>query len=329
MAGIYGGSGLVGVGSGLFGLMKAEAALARRAIGPANERLLDPDGVYGAELATPGAEPLRLLVLGDSAAAGYGMVDALDTPSGLLGSGLASIAGRAVHVRSQAFVGARSADLTAQLDEVVPPLPHACVVIVGANDVTHAVRPGIAAAELAAVVRRLTAGGTQVVVGTCPDLGALTPLQPPLRQLARSWGRRLARAQTVAVAEAGGRAVSLGSLLGPDFHAAPGELFGADRFHPSLTGYASMSAALLPSLAAALGYVDEDDDAVDAGILPVSFAAARAARVAGTETVGITVAGERRGGRGRWVRVLQRPRLPMPTLPGWLRDDPAHSDLTG
>ncbi len=320
LAGIYGSSGLLGVGS-LFGLMKAEAALARRAIGPADARLADPDGVYGAELADSSQEPLQLLVLGDSAAAGYGMVDPLDTPPGLLGSGLAHIAGRAVHVRSQALVGARSAHLAAQLDAAVPPLPDVCVVIVGANDVTHAVRAGAAAADLAAVVRRLIAGGTQVVVGTCPDLGTLTPLQPPLRQLARAWARWLARAQTVAVAETGGRAVSLGSLLGPDFYSAPGELFGDDRFHPSLAGYASISAALLPSVAAALGYVDEDDDAVESGILPVSFAAVRAARVPGTETVGVTVAGERGSGRGRWVRVLQRPRLPMPPLPGWLRDE--------
>lgn len=326
LAGIYGGSSLVGVGSGLFGLMKAEAALARRAIGPANERLVDPDGVYGADPTDSAAEPLQLLMLGDSAAAGYGMTNALDTPPGLLGSGLAAIAGRAVHVRSQAFVGARSAHLAAQLDEVIPPLPDVCVVIIGANDVTHTVRPAVAAAQLAAVVRRLSCGGAQVVVGTCPDLGALTPLQPPLRQLARAWARALARAQIAAVAGAGGRAVSLGSLLGPDFYAAPGELFGADRFHPSLTGYAGMSAALLPSVAAALGYVDEDEDTVDAGILPVSFAAARATRVAGTETVGVTVAGAHRIGRRRWVRVLQRPRLPMPALPSWLRDEPQPRD---
>jgi hypothetical protein len=177
------------------------------------------------------------------------------------------------------------------------------------------------------VVRRLTDDGVAVVVGTCPDLGTITPLQQPLRLVARIWARRLARAQTVAVAQAGGRAVSLGSLLSADFYAAPGELFGSDRFHPSLAGYASMCAALLPSVAAALGYVDEDDDAVLGGLLPISFGAARAARMAGTETVSASGAATDADPAVRvrrrnvsLVRLLQRPRLLTPPLPGWLRE---------
>ena len=39
------------------------------------------------------------------------------------------------------------------------------------------------------------------------------------RLLARKWSRDLAAAQTVAVVEAGGRTVSLGDLLGPEFAA--------------------------------------------------------------------------------------------------------------
>ena len=319
-------SGLLGFSNGIFWLIKAEAKLARRAIGPANVGLVPHDEVHLAHLSEPGAAPLELLVLGDSAAAGYGMDTTYDAPPGLLGSGLAHIAGRAVHVRSQAFVGARSGDLMAQLERAGPPSPDVCVVVVGANDVTHAVRPGTAAAALGAVVRRLSADGTAVVVGTCPDLGTITPLQQPLRLVARLWGRRLARAQTVAVAEAGGRAVSLGSLLSADFYAAPGELFGSDRFHPSLAGYASMCAALLPSVAAALGYVDEDDDAVHGGLLPISFGAARAARMAGSETVSATTPladGESATRRRNvsLVRVLQRPRMLAPPLPSWLRDE--------
>ena len=64
----------------------------------------------------------------------------------------------------------------------------------------------------------------------------------------------MAAAQTIAVVQAGGRSVSLGDLLGPEFAAAPGQMFGADRFHPSAFGYAVVAQALLPSLAAALGY---------------------------------------------------------------------------
>ena len=87
-----------------------------------------------------------------------------------------------------------------------------------------------------------------MVVGTCPDLGAIQPIQPPLRWLARRWSRQLAAAQTVAVVEAGGWTVSLGDLLGPRFAAEPTRMFAADRFHPSAEGYAVAAAAMLPTV---------------------------------------------------------------------------------
>ena len=55
----------------------------------------------------------------------------------------------------------------------------------------------------------------------------------------------MAAAQTVAVVEAGGRTVSLGSVLGPEF-ASDHEMFSVDEFHPSAVGYAQAAAVLLP-----------------------------------------------------------------------------------
>ena len=92
-----------------------------------------------------------------------------------------------------------------------------------------------------------------MIVGTCPDLGTVEPVAPPLRQVGRAWSRRLATAQTIAVVEAGGRTVSLGTILGPEFAAAPALLFGPDRFHPSADGYRRLAEVLLPSTLAALG----------------------------------------------------------------------------
>jgi hypothetical protein len=51
-----------------------------------------------------------------------------------------------------------------------------------------------------------------------------------------------------AVTAAGGSSVPMGALLGPEF-ASRAELFGPDRFHPSVEGYATAVAALLPTLA--------------------------------------------------------------------------------
>jgi len=159
-------------------------------------------------------------------------------------------------------------------------------------------------------VRRLVAADCEVVVGTCPDLGTVEPLAFPLRQLARRWSQRLAAAQTIAAVEAGARTVSLGSLLGPEFAAAPRELFGPDRFHPSATGYASAAVALLPSLAAAMGHWPDDEDAEvslrDGQILPISFAAVRAAKDPGTEVAAAAIEGDVQGPRGRWALLRHR-----------------------
>src|SRR5262249_29168290 len=140
-----------------------------------------------------------------------------------------------------------------QREEALAWRPDLAVILVGANDVTHRIRPSVAVAHVGTTVRLLRAAGVQVIVGTCPDLGTIRPIQPPLRWLARQWSREMAAAQTVAVVEAGGSTVSLGDLLGPEFAAFPERMFSADRFHPSAAGYLAACAALLPTVIAAAG----------------------------------------------------------------------------
>jgi hypothetical protein len=168
--------------------------------------------------------------------------------------------------------------------------------------------------HLAEGVRRLREEGVAVVVGTCPDLGTIRPIPPPLKQVAREWSRRLAAAQTITVVENGGRSVSLGDILGPEFDAAPAVLFGPDRFHPSADGYKQLASVLIPSCLAALDLLPEDEAVPEPrrreGILPVAAAAVRAARTPGTEVDGTEVGGNQRGLRGRWVELRHRRRRP-------------------
>jgi lysophospholipase L1-like esterase len=150
-----------------------------------------------------------------------------------------------------AVAGARCSDLATQVARAqLGPRPDIAVVLVGASDAVHLVRPGEAGACLATAVRRLRDAGTAVVVGTCPDLAAARAIAPPLRQLAGWYGRRLARAQAAAARAAGAGVVDLAAMVGPVFRADAGMLCH-DAFHPSADGYRVMAYALYPELAAA------------------------------------------------------------------------------
>ncbi|HWL96788.1 MAG TPA: SGNH/GDSL hydrolase family protein [Nocardioidaceae bacterium] len=314
-AAAYGGGGLGLLGGSLYGLLRAQASLARRTIGPRQPNPPDSSDVYGPGLS---GSPINLAVLGDSAACGYGMQDPDQTPGALLAAGLAQQAQRPVRVAVHAAIGAESKHLDAQIDRALEAAPDVAVIVIGTNDVTHASWPSEVVRLLEAAVRRLKDSGCEVVVGTCPDLGTVRPIASPLRQIARMLSRRLAAGQTIAVVEAGGRSVSLGALLGPEFDREPGRYFGPDQFHPSATGYESMVGALLPSVAAAIGLAPESEEEPETfrgeGVLPVAYAAAEAADSAGTEVSGTEVGGRERGARGRWVALRHRRRRAIPDV---------------
>src|SRR6185503_7489074 len=199
------------------------------------------DGAYGLEY-TPAA-PLRIAVLGDSTAAGYGVDHRAETPGALLAAGLAQATRRPVSLHCRAVVGASSSGLRPQVEDVLERGADLAIIMIGANDVTMRINAEVAVRRLADAVRELRAAGAEVVVGTCPDLGTIQPIQPPLRWLARRWSRQLAAAQTIAVVSAGGHTVSLRDLLGPEFAADPDHLFGTDQYHPSADGYRLAAAA--------------------------------------------------------------------------------------
>ena len=317
-----GGVGVAGLGMlGLlgYGLLQAEARMARRIVGQPFEGAPDDSGVYGFG---PG-EPITLVMLGDSTAKGMGAEHARQTIGATVANGVAAFSGRSVHVTNVAVIGAESPHLGAQLDRALEavPQPDVALILVGANDVTHRIDKAVAVRHLEMTVRRLRDVGTEVVVGTCPDLGAIQPVPPPLRQLARRWSRDLAAAQTVAVVEAGGRAVSVGDMLGDTFSTEPHVMFSEDRFHPSPAGYARVAAALLPTVSAALDLLGERSRPAQPnfgrgeGFEPVAEAATRAVAQPGTEVGPAEIAGQSRGPRGRWAVLLHRvrPAIPIPS----------------
>ncbi|MET0811503.1 MAG: SGNH/GDSL hydrolase family protein [Microbacterium sp.] len=228
-----------------------QAAIARRRIGkPLGESALDADRVWRSALE---GDPVELLVLGDSIAAGLGAERRKDTLGARLAKGLGRRLRRPVRLRTAAVVGSESSALSAQLDALPADYrPDVAVIVVGGNDVTHRVPVSVSVRHLTDAIHRVRSRGAQVVVGTCPDLGALRPVPQPLRALGSRLSRQLADAQAVAAEASGARAVSLRKAVGHVFISHPDEMFSLDRFHPSALGYRRTADALLPSLVESL-----------------------------------------------------------------------------
>jgi lysophospholipase L1-like esterase len=300
------------LGAVLYGVLYGEAKLAHRTVGAPRSRPPDGDGLWGHGQ----GEPIRFAVLGDSGAAGLGVERAIETPGVLVAAGMSEVAGRPVHLTNVAMVGAKSDHLLDQVERALPGEPQVALIMIGTNDVKERMRPAESVRHLVDAVQRLLAAGTEVVVGTCPDLGTIRPVAQPLRFLARQWSRQLAAAQTVAVVEHGGRTVSLGDILGPEFLARPAEMFSPDRFHPSAEGYAAAAAVMLPSVCAAIGVWPDTEEPPRRPFRdrarPVARAAAHAAGHAGTEVSAAQVGGQAHGPRGPWARLRRRRPRPMP-----------------
>ncbi len=235
-------------------VLRRQARVARRAIGAAlGEEVHVADKTYKKKY----GNPVDLLLLGDSIAAGLGAEKAKRTLGAELAERLAKKTRRSVRLLTAARVGSETSAVPGQVKDLPTGYtPHVTVVVVGGNDVTHRVKTSDSVRALSEVVEALHARGSAVVVGTCPDLGALLPVPQPLRSLARRASRQLAVAQREAVTELGARAVTLADVVGPFFVAQPDEMFSLDRFHPSGAGYRRTAKALLPSVLAALGYED-------------------------------------------------------------------------
>jgi lysophospholipase L1-like esterase len=198
------------------------------------------------------APPLRLVLLGDSAAIGVGVEWLSETVGGhlarLLAEGNADVGERHVLLSSVGVAGSRSSDLgTQEARALLGERPDVAVVLIGAHDATSLRSSEESAAQLGTAVRRLREAGVRVVVGTCPDLGALRAIAPPLRQVAGVLGRRMAKAQAKAVVAAGGSVVHLADETGAVFRADAGTLC-YDGFHPSADGYRVWAHALYPAV---------------------------------------------------------------------------------
>lgn len=225
------------------GVLAVEAVAASLRSGLAAESAPPISDVLGPD----DAPPLRLAVMGDSTASGVGVSERSDTVAGRLAAALAED-GYRVTVDGLAVAGSRAADLAPQVSRALSHgSPDIAVILIGANDATHFTGRGSVTDDLATAVRRLRTAEVPVIVGSCPDLGAVRAYLQPLRLLAAWQGRRIAQAQSRGARDEGAVVVDLAAETGPVFRADPGTL-SEDLFHPSADGYRLWAAALLPAV---------------------------------------------------------------------------------
>lgn len=189
------------------------------------------------------ARARRVVVLGDSAAAGHGLGDAERGLARRIGRGLHAADGRETVVASVAVDGATTSDVLAtQLSAA-----HGAEVVVlgvGVNDAIRlrgARRVRRELSDVLGLLRRV-APEARLVLIACPDLsvapGLPGVLRPPL-----GWRcRRVARVQAQVADRLGVPRLDLPR------RALPAEVFGPDGFHPGALGHARMAEQVLASL---------------------------------------------------------------------------------
>jgi len=186
-------------------------------------------------LATPGAsaaaeKPVRIVALGDSLTAGYGLPADAAFPVRLEKALRAK--GLAVEVSNAGVSGDTASGGLARLDWSVPEGTDAVILELGANDMLRGVDPKVTRAALTEIVRRLTARRITVLLAgmrAAPNLGP-------------DYGRAFESIYSDLASQDG-------VLLYPFFLdgvAADGKLNQRDGLHPTAAGVDAIVAGILP-----------------------------------------------------------------------------------
>lgn len=204
--------------------------------------------------ATAGKEPaLRLVVIGDSVAAGVGAASHREAMTGHLAEAVSAMTGRAVSWRVAAKAGAtlrsvRRGLLPGLTDPTTRWRPDLVLVVAGSNDAMRLRRPRAFRREAERLVRdiRLRLGeDVPVVFAGLPSLGRLTALPRHVRIPLALYVGLLDR-QLRAAAGKGAAVFHLPSGGPPPL---PGTWLAPDRFHPSSQGYRAWARILAARLA--------------------------------------------------------------------------------
>jgi lysophospholipase L1-like esterase len=199
----------------------------------------------GLEHAPDGRGLLRLLVIGDSTAAGVGVTYMRDALPPQLAAILAACRGCPVAWTVSARNGA-TARFTAE--ELVPTAPveqDIAVVMVGVNDALRMTPRQTWSASLERLVDALqqhVRPGGQIVIAGLPNLSQFRAFPQPLRAVLGWHGRALDRE----ILQIAGRRPAVTRVAMPP--AAWPEMFAEDRFHPNAAAYRALAAHFAAAL---------------------------------------------------------------------------------
>lgn len=205
-------------------------------------RLPEAPGPRTGQVAGRG-EPLRLLVLGESTAAGVGAADHQEGLAGQVAASLSAASGRPVHWR---VLGRNGATAAVTREALLAPATElsadVAVIALGVNDTLRLHAPARWTADLRRLIAdvRARCGPIPVVLAAVPPMGRFPGLPQPLRGVLGLRAAVLDRA-------AARLAWQLDAVHHVPVPLPPEEVarfFCADRFHPSPHGYAQWGAAL-------------------------------------------------------------------------------------
>jgi acyl-CoA thioesterase-1 len=185
-----------------------------------------------ATTAAAAAEPMRIVVLGDSLVAGFGLKPADAFPAQLARALKAR--GHAVEVINAGVSGDTTAGGLARVNWAVPARTSAVILELGANDALRGLDPGRARANLEKIITTLKAGGTEVLLA-----GMMAP---------RNLGADYVRSFNAIYPDLAGKH---GLILYPFFLdgvAMEARLNLDDGMHPNARGVAQITTKILPSV---------------------------------------------------------------------------------
>ncbi len=224
-------------------LLVAQAVLTRRRL----PRLSEPEGDRHGETGAATATPLRLLIAGDSSAAGVGVVTQREALAWQLAERLAEACALRVRWRLVAKTGLNTAQTLHLLQrDTTPPQADLAVVVTGVNDVVDQVpsHHAVSSRETLANWMRNAHGVQHVVFAPLPPIHHFPGLPQPLRWVAGSDARRHNLALQRWVRTRGD--VSCVDMEMPLNRG----VMAADGFHPGVPVYRYCAAAIAQHVAA-------------------------------------------------------------------------------